>query len=47
MPDLTLHGNGYSYPACEFQRETDQQQSVFGSTDTPRNQHNTHVRLAK
>ena len=46
MPDPTLHGNGYTCPACELRREVDQQRTVFGSSDIPCNQCNGIGRIA-
>lgn len=47
MPDPTLHGNGYTCPACELRREADRQRTAFGSTDIPCNQCNGTGRIAK
>ncbi len=47
MPDPTLHGNGYTCPACELRREADRKCSAFESSDIPCNQCNGIGRIAK
>lgn len=47
MPDPSLHGNGYTCPACELQREADREYTVFGSRNgKPCNQCNGTGRIA-
>lgn len=46
MPDPSLHGNGYTCPACELRREEGRSLSGFGPDATPCNMCNDTGRMA-
>ncbi len=47
MHDPSLHGNGYTCPACALQRETDLERTTFGSLKIDCNYCNGTGRVAK
>ncbi|MBT3140440.1 hypothetical protein KL867_05220 [Ruegeria litorea] len=47
MPDPSLHGNGFTCPACALQRETDLERTRFGSLKIDCNICNGTGRIAK
>jgi len=36
MPNPSLHGNGYTCPACELRREEDRKRTAVGSKTGPK-----------